>query len=122
MASSSLAGSSKEERRQYFLRVRQERERVKAEYPVLYQSVLKILYLHNPTRVVPEFDGNYEDEYKEETGTIIPRLNNATSIGDVHTIVYEEFLFWYDKSAGSKEKYRVIAQEVWQALQQAGMK
>jgi hypothetical protein len=68
------------------------------------------LFRHDPIGI--NFDHN-TDEYEPETGTILPRLRTVDSADAVVDVVYGEFQKWFTESAGDKENYREIAQEVW---------
>lgn len=53
------------------------------------------------------------DEYELEAGTIVPRLASASSVEDVHAIVFAEFLFWFGSDARDFEQYQAVAKEIW---------
>jgi hypothetical protein len=92
-----------------------EKNRLKAEYGNLFGSIAEILFRHDPAGI--NFDDN-TDEYEPEARTILPRLKDCHSAGDVMTVVHEEFQRWFDPDfAGSKQKYRKIAEEIWQLWQ-----
>ena len=56
------------------------------------------------------------DEYDSVTGTILPALKTAKSVGDVELIVHEEFCGWFGvESVGEKEKYHAVSQLIWEA-------
>jgi hypothetical protein len=94
----------------------EERSRLKAEYGKLFDSVAAILYRVDPIGIA--FDNPHLDEYALEAGTILPRLRFCNSADDVHQIVYEEFVRWFNAdNAGSRDHYRQIASEIWQLWQ-----
>ena len=86
-------------------------ESVRKKYGPLFNDILKLLYESDPVGI------NYADnpdEYEPEVGTILPRLHAARSCDDAHTIVYEEFLRWFDaETAGPKDAYASIAGQIW---------
>jgi len=91
--------------------IREERRRLKAQYADLFQSVSALLFRHDPIGI--NFEEN-TDEYEPEVGTILPRLETCHSAEDVLRVVHEEFVRWFDAgTAGSLERYREIAAEIW---------
>ena len=87
----------------------------KNRYKELYSTVEAILFNHDPIRINVGFNS---DEYDPEVGTILPRLKNANSEGDVVDINHEEFVRWFGpKIVGEKEQlvYKKMASEVWKA-------
>jgi len=55
------------------------------------------------------------DEFSPEALTILERLPSLCSESDVVRIVHEEFVRWFDEPiAGSPERYRAVAAEIWQ--------
>ena len=92
-----------------------ERERLKAEYGRLYETVSEILFRHDPAEI--NFVHN-TDEYGPEAQTILPRLRMCHSVNDVITVVHEELLRWFDReTAEPKERHKEIAQEIWHSFQ-----
>src|SRR5450755_632884 len=93
----------------------QERRSLRAEYGELYASTAELLFRHDPIGI--NFDNN-TDEYEPEVGTILPKLRFCQSATDVHQVVHEEFVRWFDPiTAGPKERYAEIASEIWQLWQ-----
>jgi hypothetical protein len=59
------------------------------------------------------------DEYSAEIGTIVPRVSKAVDPADVRRIVHEEFVRWFDAGiAGPEDAYELVAQRVWDAVEQ----
>ena len=88
------------------------RNKVQEDDPQLFEDVNKILFRHDPIGI--NFETN-TDEYEPEAGTIIPRLKDCKDEEDVLNVVYEEFIRWFDQdTAGSKEKYDLIAKDIWE--------
>lgn len=73
-------------------------------------EIEELLFRHDPVGI--GFEDN-TDEYRPEAETITRRLPEAASEQDVHRIVHEEFVRWFAVSAGSAERYDVIAREIW---------
>ena len=93
-----------------------ERNRLKAAYGSLYESALEALFRHDPICINY---GNNTDEYEPEVGTILPRLETCRSPEDVLTVVHEEFRRWFDDdTAGPRERYGAIAEELWRLWQE----
>ena len=88
------------------------RAKIKALYRELYTEVEEILFRNDPMGI--NFEDN-TDEYDPEVDTILPRLKQAKSEKDVQDIVYEEFVRWFEDSAGNKnhERYKNSAKEIW---------
>jgi hypothetical protein len=90
-----------------------ERRELRAEYGELFDAVSALLFRHDPIGIA--FDNENADEYGPETGTILPRLRACDSASDVLSVVYEEFVRWFDAgNAGPQERYTEIASEIWQ--------
>ena len=88
-----------------------ENRRLKAEYGELFDAVAEILFRHDPVGI--NFEDN-TDEYYPETRTILPRLKSCASSQDVVTVIHEEFTQWFDEdTAGPRERYVDIGDEVW---------
>ena len=88
-----------------------ENRRLKAEYGELFDAVAEILFRHDPIGI--NFEDN-SDEYYPEARTILPRLKDCASPQDVVTVIHEEFNSWFDSdTAGPRERYVDIADEVW---------
>jgi hypothetical protein len=87
-----------------------EKEVVKRQYGKLVASISEALFKADPAGI--NFETN-TDEYEPEATTIIPRLRTAQSAEDVQNIVYEEFLYWFGGTAGTKDNYAAVAAEIW---------
>ena len=83
------------------------------EYLSLHRGLTELLYRHDPVGLAAS--GAPNDEYEPEVGTIIPRLRDAKSPGDVRRIVYQEFLRWLEaeETVGPESAYNRIAEEIW---------
>lgn len=70
----------------------------------------QLLYSNDPIGI--NFGDNV-DEYDNEAGTILPRLNKELQLEEVMSIVHEEFVYWFSSCcAGDKEKYRSISEQI----------
>src|SRR4051812_22092488 len=88
-----------------------ETRRLRTEYGVLFDDVAAVFFRHDPIGI--NFEDN-PDEYEPEARTILPRLRTCHSSEDVLTVVHEEFQRWFEPdTAGARERYSVIADEVW---------
>jgi len=95
---------------------RAERKELKQQYELLFKQVSAALFAEDPINI--NFGGN-TDEYDPETGTILPRLKEATTVSDVQVILYEEFVRWFGISeAGARDSYASLAAEVWALCQE----
>jgi hypothetical protein len=92
-----------------------EREPIGKTYPRLFDTMAEILFRHDPLGI--NFEHN-TDEYHPEVGTILPRLESATSENEVLQIIHEELIEWFDENiAGPKDKYADSARKIWSAWQ-----
>ena len=83
----------------------------------LVAEVEALLYRHDPIGIA---FGDNPDEYRPEAETIVARLPRARTVEDVHTLVHQEFVHWFDgDTAGPVSRYEAIAQEVWSTWQAA---
>lgn len=90
-----------------------ERQRAELAYEKLYEEVLDALRTHDPLGVGPHLRPN---EYMPETGTILPRLKDASSPEETLGLVHEEFVRWRgEQVAGPADRFRPIADDVWRA-------
>ena len=97
---------------------RLERHQLRRAYQDSYDAVLAILFRHDPVGICTQDNPNRETEYANEVDTILPRLKGAASEQQVHQIVYEEFVVWFDASAGATRDYDLIARDIWRLLQE----
>jgi hypothetical protein len=88
-----------------------ENQRVRTEYGALFDDLAAVFFRHDPIGI--NFDDN-TDEYEPEARTILPRLRTCRSSEDALTVVHEEFQRWFEPdTAGARERYSAIADEVW---------
>jgi hypothetical protein len=88
-----------------------QRRQLREKYRSLYDATIALLFLHDPVGI--NFDDN-TDEYEPEAGTILPKLQSCRSADYALQVVYGEFLRWFGDSAGSKENYERIANQLWE--------
>ena len=88
----------------------EERLQLKANYGALFEATAALLFRWDPIGINYEFNS---DEYAPEVGTILLRLRNCQSESDVCRIVFEEFVRWFGTDAGTQEKYKALATELW---------
>ena len=88
----------------------------RTKYTVLRAVVSRILNETDPIGLLAM--GAPGDEYDPEVSTVLPRLREVTSAGDVRAILHEEFVRWFDESiAGPPETYDLAATRIWEHLQ-----
>lgn len=86
---------------------------MKKAYDGLFRALSSILFEADPMGI---HLGDNIGEYDAEVGTILPRLQGATSEGDAQQFIYEEFCAWFgDEEVGAIENYAIIAGKVWEA-------
>ena len=91
--------------------IREGRRRLKAQYADLFDSVSALLFRSDPIGI--NFEEN-TDEYENEVGTILPRLETCQSAEDVLHVVHQEFVRWFDAGiAGPQSRYTETAVEIW---------
>jgi len=81
--------------------------------PELYEAMVGILFQHDPIRICGNGNTTRETEYISEVNTILPRLKEVSSMQELRQVVYEEFIRWFDQSAGPIEHYDQAAQDIW---------
>lgn len=93
---------------------RTRRQSLTAAYGSVYAQVSRLLHEADPIRLIAI--GAPDDEYDPEVSTILPRLPEANSAGDVQKIVHKEFVRWFDADiAGPLTGYADVAQQIWDA-------
>ncbi len=90
---------------------------LRANHQNFFDKVSWILFRHDPIGIASKAEGGAADEYDAEVGTLIPRLQDASSPAELRRIVWEEFLRWFGdpRITGPEAKYGVIAHEIWEA-------
>jgi hypothetical protein len=92
-----------------------DRQRLKAEYPELFDKVAALLFRHDPMSL--NF-GDNTDEYEPEVCAILPRLRSCHSAEEVRRVVHQEFTRCFDAdTAGPEHYYDEIAKEIWELWQ-----
>lgn len=100
---------------------RNQKDLVLREYwhlqPDLFEAILKILFQYDPIGICDH--DTRASQYSMEVNTILPRLKKALSVEDVHKIIYEEFIYWFNATGErNANKYEAIANEIWKLLQE----
>ncbi|MEA2489119.1 MAG: hypothetical protein QOH21_911 [Acidobacteriota bacterium] len=71
---------------------RVEHQRLKREYPAMFEDLAAYLYDQDPMGL------NYginPDEYESEVGTILPRVFEAETAAEIVGVIREEFERWF---------------------------
>ena len=88
--------------------------------PEIYDAVLNILYRNDPVGICTPDNPWRETEYEYEIETILPRLKGAASENEMLKIVHEEFVHWFNGSAGPQARYSQVAAEIWELIRTSG--
>ncbi len=85
---------------------------VKSEYGDRFMELRTIINQHDPISLLDI--GAPEDEYESEVKTIIVQLKDDMTQQQVHDLIYQEFLRWFDdeSTAGPKESYKKLAIDI----------
>lgn len=95
---------------------RVDREKIQQIDSQFFAAVSNALFQHDPIKI--NFQIN-TDEYDPEAGTVIPRLENCSSVYDVVTVLHEEFVLWFGSGvAGERSRYVGAAKDIWNLFQQ----
>lgn len=89
-------------------------QRREGSQEVLSNEIAELLFRFDPVGLAAY--GAPADEYAPEAGTITPRVAHASSVDDVHAVVFAEFLSWFGSDAGDFEQYRGVATAIWERL------
>jgi hypothetical protein len=86
---------------------------LKEKYGPLFDTVSAALFAADPMHI--NFRDN-TDEYDLEAGSILARLDEASTVEQATAIVHEEFCKWFtDSVAGPQEKFSVVTSQIWDA-------
>ena len=77
----------------------------------IFDSLAALFYAHDPMGLAAL--GVPGDEYEPEARTVLPRLETCKSEEELVGILHEEFVSWFQESAGPREKYVELASKVW---------
>jgi len=80
-----------------FVLARIERKRLKREYSAIYEDLSALLYQIDPAGV--NFEVN-PDEYEPEVGTILPRILQLETAGEIEQVIREELAAWFGGAYG----------------------
>jgi hypothetical protein len=86
---------------------------VKKEFGQSFNELRTIINKHDPINLIKI--GAPEDEYDSEVKTIIIQLKNMTTEQQVHDLIYQEFLRWFnhERITGPKDSYKELAADVF---------
>ncbi len=86
---------------------------LKEKYGVLFHAVSAALFAADPMHI--GFEDN-TDEYDPEAGSILARLDEASTVEQATAIVHEELCRWFGAdNAGSQERYSAVTTQIWDA-------
>lgn len=85
---------------------------VKFSHGDRFSELRTIINKHDPIGLLDI--GAPEDEYEAEIKTIIVQLDHNMTEQQIHDLVYEEFLRWFedDSTTGPKEAYKKLATDI----------
>lgn len=78
----------------------------------LKEKIKGIVNKYDPIKLLEI--GAPDDEYNPEIKKILPALQKAISVDQLHNMVYELFVYMFDKdTAGPKKNYRKLSEELY---------
>lgn len=85
---------------------------VKSSHGDRFSELRTIINRHDPIGLLDR--GAPEDEYEAEVKTIIVQLDYDMTEQEVHDLIHQEFLRWFDDEsiAGPKEDYKELATDI----------
>jgi hypothetical protein len=92
---------------------RAERKRLKREYSGLFEDLSALLYRIDPMGI--NFEVN-PDEYDAEVGTILPRVLQLETAGEIQRVIREEFVRWFGTCPIEAATYEELAMETLEVL------
>ncbi|ADQ78815.1 hypothetical protein Palpr_0659 [Paludibacter propionicigenes WB4] len=86
---------------------------VKSKQGDRFTQLRTIINKHDPIGLIS--DGAPEDEYEPEVKTIIVQLDTEMTEQQVHDLIYQEFIRWFEdeSTVGSKEYYSGLAKDIY---------
>jgi hypothetical protein len=94
---------------------RQEHRRLQKEYGSFYRAVSDILFQHNPIELENKRNTG---EYNAEVDSLLLRIGEAENPGALQELLFEIFRSDFgEDSCGSKERYHVVASDIWKAYE-----
>jgi hypothetical protein len=93
--------------------VKLDRDSVKKTYGDKFNDLRTIINKHDPIGLIA--NGAPDDEYEPEVKTIIVQLDNKTTEQQIHDLVYQEFIRWFDdeSTAGQNDSYKDLAKDIF---------
>lgn len=85
---------------------------VKSNYGDNFAELRSIINRHDPIGLLKI--GAPKDEYEPEVKTIIVQLKTEMTEKQVHDLIYQEFLRWFEdeSAAGKKDSYKELAKDI----------
>ena len=85
---------------------------VKSSHGDRFSELRTIINQHDPIGLIDI--GAPEDEYEAEVKTILVQLDHDMAEQQVHDLIYQEFLRWFEdeSTAGPKEAYKELAADI----------
>ena len=92
---------------------------LKHYYGERFDSLRAIINKNDPIGLIA--NGAPDDEYDAEVGTIIVQLNKEMTEQQIQELLYREFIRWFDdeSTAGPKEAYKKLSQDIYAWTQKA---
>lgn len=91
----------------------EKRKHLRQKYGALVAQISAILFRADPLGIADETN---TDEYDQEAGTILPRLEDAKNALDAQHIIHEEFGRWFGVGeVGPFDAYGELALAIWTA-------
>lgn len=86
---------------------------VKSKHGDEFMELRNIINRHDPIKLIAI--GAPEDEYESEVKTIIVQLDSSMTVEQIHDLVYQEFLRWFDdeSTVGAKDAYQNLTNDIY---------
>ncbi len=86
---------------------------VKKQFEGTFLELRAIINKHDPLGLIGI--GAPLDEYEPEVKTIIVQFKNRQSLNEIHDLVYNEFLRWFEDEStiGPKEAYKNLVMDIY---------
>ena len=95
-------------------------ESILKKYGVRFSELLHIFNKHDPQELIKI--GCPTDEYSPEARSIIVQLDKNQTVQEIQTIIYSEFVRFFSKaSAGPKNNYKKLAEDIHQWIKHGGL-
>lgn len=86
---------------------------VKSKYGEKFMELRAIINHHDPIGLINI--GAPDDEYDSEVKTIIVQLKSDLTEEQIHDLIYEEFLRWFnnESTTGQKSAYKELTKDIY---------